>query len=257
MDNKTFINLSRQECEEAYKKIIADAKRKWSAVEPLAQTGNYDLAIAAMIVSLEELSKGLILFFDSQGFRFRNLKGMAALFKNHNVRYVIVFTMFTVAMFGEELKKLLMKYATSNESLIAAAAMLKSGDKRIENVLARYALRQIIVIKREFEWFQSVDSMRQSAFYSGYEGTLKLPSDLIESDYLRVYEKLNTARESIVGLIAFYEANPQFNAFLLVEDSFKSGKIYRGIEGWLTSLPQHGFDAFKALKAQMPRQSPD
>lgn len=250
MESKTFLNISKEECSIIYKKIIENSDNKWNSGKKIAETKEYGTATSLAIISIEELVKALIVFFDGYGFEFRKVKGIKSIFENHQLRYFIAFIMFVLNLVGEELIKFLQKFHDNPEEMIKTMERMTSNEKQLNQIGFRYLLRKMVLVKNEFDWFAKVDLFRQEGFYSDYENQLKSPISINENDYNQLILRLEKVR--VVGreLISSFESkNPeaQKNRERL-KMYFKDKQIYDKISNALNSTKQSKATPFEFIK---------
>jgi len=109
MSSKTFVTISKNECLTVYRNVLEHSDQKWESGKQLAKINDFGGATSMAIISVEELVKSLIIFLDGKGFEFRSIKGISTLFDNHQIRYLLAYTMFAMGLFGDELMKFLKK----------------------------------------------------------------------------------------------------------------------------------------------------
>jgi AbiV family abortive infection protein len=201
MSSKTFLTISKQECLIVYQDLLNNSQKKWQAGENLAKTNEFGSAISLAIISTEELVKGIIVFLDGKGFDFRNVKGMDTVFRNHQIRYVIAYAMFLMAIFGEELMKFILKIKDDPDKFILIFDEMKDDEKYFEKHFGYYLLKKIVTIRREFRWFSKADIFRQDGFYCDYQEQLKTPILVDSKNYKQVYKRLERVRTMGLGII--------------------------------------------------------
>lgn len=76
-------------------------------------------ACSFAIISTEELVKAFIVFWDGQGFNFRKIKGMSTIFRNHRIRYFILFLLYVMGLLNDELRKLMSTVIQKPPSVLA------------------------------------------------------------------------------------------------------------------------------------------
>ncbi len=176
MPDKSFVTISRKECQSRYKEIITVSDKHWETSQKMAEAENYGLAMILLIASIEELVKALIIFFDANGFDLRKVKGTNKFFKDHQIRYFIAYIMFIMNIVIDEFKKIIIQYYNRPEDLMQLVKQAKSDETFFEKHLKFYLLRKLILVKKELEWFEKIDLSRQQSLYSDYQGKFSSPS---------------------------------------------------------------------------------
>jgi AbiV family abortive infection protein len=250
MENKTFLNISKEECSIVYKKIIDNSNNKWNSCKSIAETKEYGTAISLAIISIEELVKALIVFFDGHGFEFRKIKGIKSIFANHQLRYFIAFIMFVMGLMGEELIKFIQKFHDNPEEMTKTMERMTSDEKFLNQIGFRYLLRKMVLVKNEFDWFSKVDLFRQEGFYSDYENQLKTPISINEEDYNQMVlrlEKVRTVGKELISSFESTNVEAQKNLERL-RMHFKDKEIYDKISNVLTTTRQSKTTPFELIK---------
>lgn len=178
---KTFNTLSQKECLEVFPKIYLSANDKWKSANYLSKKEDYATATFLMISCIEEYLKSLILALDGNGFKFRQIKGFDGVFKNHSLRYPIIYLFHFMAAsfeFSETFKK-------------------KKGITK----KAWYILNRLIDTKTNFNWYSSLDNLRENTLYSNFNDGLSLPNDINKNDFERIRQNLIKVRYAFCSII--------------------------------------------------------
>lgn len=250
MSSKTFLTISKNECLFVYKQILSNSDAKWKSGINLGALGDYGGATSIAIISIEELIKALIVFFDGKGFELRRVKGMDVLFKQHQIRYVIAYTMFVMSLFGDELIKFIMEYREKPQALIAFMEEMKSDKDIFERKMKFYLFRKIIVLRKEFEWFSKADLFRQDGFYCDYDEQLKNPIAISLDDYQIVFQRLEKVRIFGKGIIDAFNSNEEiYNEQIeRFRQDFRQKDYYTKIAYSLATLRQTKMSPFDLFK---------
>ncbi|HLO59215.1 MAG TPA: AbiV family abortive infection protein [Bacteroidales bacterium] len=244
--SKTFLTISKKECLSVYRDILENSEKKWTAASKLAEIGEFGSATSMAIISVEELIKALILFFDGKGFDFRSIKGINVIFRNHKVRYFIAFAMFVVSVLGDDLLKFISEIRKNPKKLVTLLDKLKALHGYIEDYLKPYVEKKIGVFKEEFIWFSNVDIFRQDGFYCDYKEQLKNPIKITNEDYLKVIQRLERVRKiGIVFIDSFnLEDEHTVSQLKITRHDFKRKKIYYQIGEALNLLRETKLSPF-------------
>lgn len=251
--SKKFSSLTMIECGEAYKVMYATAESEWEAGKQLAEAGKYGNATSLLIISIEEYVKSLLIFFDSKGFQFRNTKGVAVFFRNHQIRYVIAFIMGVMNLFGEEMKKALLWVKANPDEVIVLHKSMNENDQFFEEKFGYYLKRKLVYILQEFAWFKNADLFRQEGFYCDYKDFLKTPLKLSKKEFDEVYIRLEKVREVGKFLIQGFDSkDPSIQEQILrLKNDFKTKKYYDKIADALDALSKSKQNPFAFLKEKI------
>jgi AbiV family abortive infection protein len=255
--SKKFASLTTAECAEAYKVMYATAESEWKAGIELAASGRYGNATSILIISIEEYVKSLLIFFDSHGFHFRNTKGVTVFFKNHQIRYVIAFVMSIMNLFGEEMKKLLLRIKEKPEEVRIFHTKMKSNDNYLESTYGYYLKRKLVQIRAEFAWFKNADLFRQEGFYCDYRDLLKTPLNVTETEFREVFMRLEKVREVGKFLILGFESTDVSvqEQLLKMKDEFRREHHYLKISNGLKRLSDSKQNPFEYIATFFERMN--
>lgn len=250
MENRTFLNISASECAVVYQEILNNSNKTWDAGLRMAETGEFGLATSLAIISIEEMVKALVVFFDSQGFEFRRVKGIKSIFANHQLRYFIAFLMFVLSLVGDELIKLVKKVNEDPKRMTDWMEKIKLNDAYLEGILFKYLLRKLVIIKKELDWFSKVDIFRQKGFYCDYEDRLKSPLNISEDEYNQLIARLEKVKN--VGselVLVFSSKNGEGHKNLeKLRRHMKDNDLYSKIEMILSNTRKARKTPFDLLK---------
>jgi len=232
MSNQTFLNISAKKCLVVYPKIIENSDRKWETALLSANSEDYGTAVALLIISVEELIKGLIILLDGKGFKFRNVNGIKKIFEDHKTRYFIALTMTLLNIFSNELQKFLTDFSKRPDKWIKLVAILNKKPKFFERIASSYIETKLIEINNELKWFSNVDVYRQHGFYSDYKKELISPMSITNMEYLETLEKFRKIR--FLGKSLIVALNPiepaYIEVFKYIKHEFDSKNYYQKAE---------------------------
>ncbi len=254
MSSKTFLTISKKECLVVYKSILENSDRKWEAGINLSTINDYGGATSMAIISVEELVKALIVLLDGNGFNFRRVKGMDAVFKHHQIRYFIAYAMFILSLFSDEVAKFIIEFREKPDELIRLEEEMRQNEEGFfEKNMKRYLFRKMIQLKKEFDWFSQVDIFRQDGFYSDYKEQLKTPITIGVYDYDQVIQRLERVRKVGKEIILAFENQDEHFAklFITVKGNFQSKKFYKLVERALTTVRQSRESPFVLIKNKL------
>jgi AbiV family abortive infection protein len=236
--SKKFSTLSRPECKPVSKDIMMGSDASWESGLLLANNNRFGHAVPYLIASVEELVKSLILLFDSEGFQFRNTKGVDTFFRNHQIRFVIAYAMFSMNIFGEEFIRFLKQIREKPQDFIKLYEEMKVDEKSLNNKIKIYVFRKLILLRNEFEWFSKLDLLRQEGFYSSYDGELKTPLQVNQQDYEQIKIRLGKIRMVAKFIFESFEsADDSMKKHInKLRIDFKKNGIYSKITNLLASI---------------------
>lgn len=192
--SKNFMTLSRAECIMVSQDCIANSDSKYSDALILAGAGSYGNATSQLLLSLEEMIKGIVLSLDGNGFEFRSrVDGINNLFMNHKLRYFSAFILSVMNIFGKDMKTLFMKIVENPDAVLN----FKLTDQRVQQRVTLYLILKIKSIQKEINWFSNADMYRQDGFYVDYVDKLKTPLNISKDDFLSFKLRIDNFR--IVG----------------------------------------------------------
>lgn len=193
--NKNFFSLHPSECLRVYQEIVNNSNKKWEmGLDIAASTEDYGMATSLLLISIEESIKALIVLLDGHGFKFRQVPGMKAFFKNHEIRYVAAFGMFFVSVLGEDVLKHLRRLMNGEIDVETLREQLKANDPKLENKMKLWVFRKFLILRKEFALFSLFDKIRQDGFYCDYDNGIKSPLNIKYNDFKKIYTRLKKVR---------------------------------------------------------------
>lgn len=250
MSNKSFVTISTKECLRVYKEILKNSDRKWESGKKLAEIQEFGGAISLAIISNEELIKALIIFFDGNGFNFRNIKGINTLFKNHQLRYLVAYAMFAIGSFGDDIVKLIEGLRKNPQLIEAIIKNYKEDKTQFKNWIFDYLEKKLNSLAEEFDWFSRIDMFRQDGFYCDYKNQLKNPIEISENEYQQAILRLKIVRRFGNSIIeSINSQNPDMMKRLNdLKINFIKNDYYGKIADALTSLKIKRESPFEIIK---------
>jgi len=231
MASKPLNTLSQDECSDYYDILVKNAKSQWDIADTLSAAGQYGAATSHLLISIEESMKSIIVFMDTQGYTFRHIKGIDAIFRNHRIRFFIAYIMFAIGLIGEDFIKLLGKIK-KNPGLADEYVKLFTGKEEMPLELKYYLLRKMILLKNEKELFKKADLFRQIGFYADYNAEAHSPQDMTQETYNTIYERMLKVKKFTASLIKAYSPSDETMKKLIANNKkiFNENKFYSLIE---------------------------
>lgn len=239
MSEKNFLTISAKDCQTEYKAVIANSDRKLKSAEILAKEQDYGSAVSLLIVSNEELIKALILFLDGQGFELRKVKGIKSLFNNHRLRYLLAMVFSILAIFGEDMKNMLLK-VRENPQILHDMMNNKAETGR---KLQLYMIEKIGQIQEEIAFFSQVDKMRQTGLYSDKPGN----QQITETDYFQFHSKVDKLKKVITYLIEGFQMEETAEQVEKLKKQFKSEGWYDNMAKLISTINSPQVDSYQNL----------
>lgn len=235
-----------------YVEMLKNSDSNWQSANQLAANGDYGRAISLSIISVEELVKALVVYFDSKGFHLRKVKGIKVLFKTHQIRYFIAYGMFVMSVFSDELRKFVLQFHNDPNVMDSWAALMKD-EKLLDKKMKYYVFRKIILLRRELDWFSQVDLFRQEGFYCDYVDRLKNPINISPEDFSYARQRLAKVRKFGKELIDAYNEDTETTREYIIKmrNDFKDKNHYGKIEAALKFLKDARMLPFEFIKSKI------
>jgi AbiV family abortive infection protein len=249
MAGNNFLNIPIEECNTAYKKILSNSEATWENADVLANASKYGNAISIHIISIEELIKSLIVFFDGQGFNLRKISGIQIFFKDHKIRHLISYVLFAMGILGDDMIAFLKKCKDNPQKLIALHKEWVNDPGAMERYKF-YILRKFILFREEFEWFARMEFMRQEGFYSDFSGDIKSPLQITKADYDEVIKRMQKVRIAAMWLITSFQNADQstLDHIQKLKEDFSKKETIEKISAALLNIRKTKGGAFDHVK---------
>lgn len=236
MPDKSLMTLTQTECSILYKELLDNSKNKWEEAQILASHERRGTATTLAIISTEESIKAFIVFLDSKGARFRRVKGMNKLFKDHKIRYWISYLLLIMGLLGEDLRLYLQSSISDPQKFALIMNKIKDDKVYRIRVLRIYIYKKMKLFREELIWISKMDRLRQDGLYCDYIDEIKTPQGITSLDYEKIYDRLNKIRLLSEGFFESCE-KPEIDKLLnTILKSRDSNKIYTMIESALAIL---------------------
>lgn len=200
--NKTFMSISKKECLVASGECFANSNSKYNDAAILANAGSYGNATSMLMLSLEEMMKGLILNLDANGFKFRHsVKGIGSIFENHKLRYFLAFALSVFNAFSLDLKKLLIRLIDKPQEFLS----LNLADPALQQRATLWLMIKMEFIRKDIEWFSNADMYRQDGFYVDFDESLKTPLHISADQFNEFRHRVDNFRGFASEFIATFD----------------------------------------------------
>ncbi|HYF69067.1 MAG TPA: AbiV family abortive infection protein [Ohtaekwangia sp.] len=251
MGAKGFLHLSKKNSLAAFKAVLQNSDLKWNTAAKVAKTKDYGTAISIAVASVEEVVKALIIAMNGYGFEFRKAPSMQRFFKNHQIRYVVAYAMFLVNVFSQELKELFLKINSNPVDGIDWMNRIIANDPREIFKIQAYARLKFRLIKKEFQWFEKVDTFRQEGMYSDFDDGIKSPVSITKKTYAETIGRLEKVRKVGLALIETLESKDHtyINHYKMLKSRFIQDQYYERIETTLKNMsrPSVPFESIRTF----------
>ncbi|MEO8589476.1 MAG: AbiV family abortive infection protein [Flavobacteriales bacterium] len=196
--SKRFQTLRPDECAITALEVQRNAHAIRRDALRLEDARSYGTAIALKVHALEEMTKALLLFMDSHGFRFRGLTNLKVLDKDHQQRHVVILIAAAFDVLGQEFMKAL-RWMDKNKVFV-------SGSELDREKLQRELWPQLLEYYRDSlgplmlklsEWAAMLGDTRTSGIYTDYRDTLRSPLAMNLTEYSSVNTRLESAYRAL------------------------------------------------------------
>jgi hypothetical protein len=228
-----------------YKEALTNSEIHWNCgIDNGTNKKYYGKAVSDLILSKEELVKGLVLFFDSKGFEFTNIKNFdQKLFSEHKIRYFIAFFMCVFNNFQEAFFKFVEKHSKDNFKQLKLTEANKTAMKEKYFPIV---LEKLKLINSEFKWYSKLSYLREGGTYTNKGQRGISPAKIDENIYNDTFKRLKYIRD--FGLLIIKEFEPktvQIDKIInYLKKDAKDQKFYNWIE---LNLDTNERDTFKLL----------
>lgn len=244
MPSKPIHKLTQEECIRYYDALTKNATSKWKIAGTLSRKKEYGAATSHLLISIEESIKSVIVFFDSKGCEFRHVNGADRIFNNHRIRFFLAFLMFGINIFGEDLFKWLKKIKKNPTELHKKVKGLILDKKELPLGVKFYLTRKFYILKKEKEWFQKADILRQIGFYADYNEEIQSPETIDQATYEEIHARLFKIRNLVSKLIKSYNSMSE-NEIEEMKNEFKKRNIYSLLEQGLAMSKSYKSSPFE------------
>lgn len=232
----SFHNVPDKDCATVAKDVAEHARSKWTTAEKLAINGEYPVAIAVKILSLEEYSKALLLYVDSRGFRFRKLKAMKALDRSHRQRHALLLFIAMLGSFGQLMNELVRWLATNDNG--EAEDECEVGErvhKELPGLIGRLRTEIVPAMEQLTKSYARLDRLKQLALYTEFGDALVTPLHIGVADFVQCREVLDRAQIAVEAYLGWFEADdPHLNRALQhLERRLQSPEDYRRLNEFI------------------------
>lgn len=178
--------LSDKECIQASGEAIKNAKIHKQTAESTAVYENYGIAVSHLILSTEELIKGLLLYTQGLGLDVRNISGIHLFFTDHIIKHrlaTLVSTFYPILqLFMGIIYKMRDKLHnpdleveyTENEN-----ALLNRDETKMEAIFSD--------ISEMMDWWDEANENKNKGFYVDYSKMLETPMQVTKLEYTQAF----------------------------------------------------------------------
>ena len=189
--SKTFLNISKIECLNIYQEIVENSNSHFQISELAANDSKFGIAISHLILSSEELVKGIIIFLDGNGLQIRKATGVKKFFTNHEVRHTFSVMFLAVSTVLIPITILIKNFKESDDpSLFKKMQNANSNNDQTQvkkltvKLLTKFASENFEKLSDYFDFWNDAEILKQKGFYVDYKNKLLLPKHLTNEDYM-------------------------------------------------------------------------
>lgn len=196
--SKRFQTLRLSECAFTAVEVQRNAHAIRRDALQLERGRSYGRAIALKVHALEEMTKALLLFMDSRGFRFRGLTNLKVLDKDHQQRHVVILIAAAFDVLGQECIKALHWMEKNKELLSGGESDREKLQREVWPHLVEYYRESLgpLMLKLS-EWAAMLGDARTSGIYTDYRDTLRTPLTMGLAEYKTVNARLESAYRAL------------------------------------------------------------
>lgn len=218
--------MSDDECLLAGSEAFINANNHLKSAESIAINKNYGLAVSLLILSTEELVKGLLLYFQSMKIDVRNVSGIHLFFTDHIIKHrlasIINLTFPLFKLLGGFIHKTVEKIHNP-ESLVEFTEDEKALITINENRL-QYLFKDL----DEFlDWWEEANINKNKGIYIDYSNSLETPMQVTEIEYLQAFKIAVNFHTQMSEILSFLERTTEEDKmeFAKNEEKYQMGKL--------------------------------
>jgi len=179
--SKTFLNLDKKESLEVSDHTIKNAIILQETAKYAAENKNFGVATSLMILSIEEVIKAQVLFFQGVGIRVHRIKNANKIFSSHKDKHQVA-TQLQFSKIVEGFIKA-MNYEPKGKKYKTGVRFMDSllgGLHDIANIIVPVTLisKSIEQMSENVEWLEKANDLKNRGFYVDYKSEIKLPQDI-------------------------------------------------------------------------------
>lgn len=179
--SKTFLTLDKNESLEVSIHTIQNAIVLQETAKYAAGNNNFGVATSLMILSIEEVIKAQVLFFQGVGIRVHRIKDANKIFSSHKDKHQIA----SLLQFSKIIEGFInaSNYEPKEKKYKTGVRFMDSflgGLQEVINVLEPFSLisKSIEQMSDNVEWLEKANDIKNWGFYVDYKSEVKLPQDI-------------------------------------------------------------------------------
>lgn len=197
--SKTFLTLDKKESLEVSDHTIKNAIILQDTAKYAAGNNNFGVATSLMILSIEEIIKAQVLFFQGVGIRVHRIKNANKIFSSHKdkhqvasqLQFLKIIEGFINAWNYKPNKK---KYKTDSKLMNTILNGLQDVQSFIEPI--SLISKSVEQMKGNVEWIEKANDLKNRGFYVDYKGDIKLPQDVT----IETFDKASSINKECIDL---------------------------------------------------------
>ena len=225
--------LSNTECLGASKESFTNADDHKRVAESIADNGLYGIAVSHLILSTEELVKGVLLYLQYMNFDLRNIAGIHLFFTDHIIKHrfaTIIGTMIypIVEMFMSIAHKTKEKLHNPEADIIyneIEQAIMLDDESKIEKMFSS--------LPAMLNWWDAANVQKNKGFYVDYSKGLETPMQVTESEYKQALSITINFQNQVLKAISYIDNMTDEDKDIIREnsDQYKIDRIFLEIIG--------------------------
>lgn len=245
--DKTFNGLTKEECLMVYPRLVENSDNLLDSAKLLSNAGYFGTSISHLVLSSEEIVKGLVIFLDGKGLQIRRVKHLNKIFYNHLPRhsfalffYLIMKILIPIIKLGEKFTKHFVIKSKSDKSILSGDDYIKLSNKDpkllLENV---YGMSTFSLTKRgllSVDFWTEADNLKMRGFYVDYKNELLLPSNINKTEYLRALDAVISFNDECKFVINWINQLKTDEQSQLISEIHNNGFVYDLIEKILSAF---------------------
>src|SRR5690554_382298 len=196
--------VSDADCINASKAAFTNGKNLKAIAEASSNSGFYGSATAHLILSNEEIVKGVLFYAQHIGIDLRNIPSIHLFFTDHIAKHRFSTFLSTMLSF----MKLFMGYIKKSKEKLhnpnsiihyteAEKAMISQDKSKIQEIFKD--------LPEMLEWWEDANRQKNKGLYVDYSKSLETPMQITESEYKQALKLVNTFENEVLEAILYFD----------------------------------------------------
>jgi AbiV family abortive infection protein len=192
--------LSDEKCLDASKEAFINANNHKQSAELIAKNKQYGMAVSILILSTEELVKGILLYIQYLSIDIRNISGVYLFFTDHIIRHRLA----TMINLMYPMLKLIMGIVfKTKEKLHNPESNIQFTNE--ENAIIYEDENEIKNLFKDLpammDWWDEANMNKNKGFYVDYSNSLETPMQVSELEYNQAFVITNIFHKQILDIV--------------------------------------------------------